>query len=72
MRSAPRIVTMLPMNNAPVRIAIIGSGGITHAHASGILKYSDKLKCVALCDVSQENLKNRNEQLGGNCRPFTD
>lgn len=60
------------MTTRPIRLAIIGSGGITHAHGVGILKHSDKIQCVALCDVSQENLKKRNEQLGGNCHIYTD
>src|SRR5206468_6018881 len=30
------------------------------------------IKCVALCDVSQENLKKRSEQLGTNPRNFAD
>jgi predicted dehydrogenase len=52
-----------------VRLAIIGAGGISGAHAGGMLKHKDKVDCVALCDVNEENLKKRNEQLGGE-RPF--
>ena len=46
-----------------VRVAIIGSGGISAAHGKGFLKHADKIKVVALCDVSQENLDKRAEQL---------
>jgi predicted dehydrogenase len=46
-----------------VRVAIIGSGGISAAHGRGFLKYADKIRCVALCDVSEENLQKRTEQL---------
>lgn len=49
--------------NGPVRVALIGSGGISGAHAKGFLKHKDKIQCVALCDVSQDNLKKRSEQL---------
>ncbi|HEV2295892.1 MAG TPA: Gfo/Idh/MocA family oxidoreductase [Tepidisphaeraceae bacterium] len=49
--------------NGPVRVALIGSGGISKAHAKGFLKYADKIRCVALVDVSPENLKTRSEQL---------
>ena len=56
----------------PVRIAIIGSGGISGAHARGYLKYSDKIKCVALCDIVEDRLKKRSEQLGGISRQFKD
>ena len=46
-----------------VRVALIGSGGISNAHGKGFIKHSNKIKCVALCDVSQDNLKKRSEQL---------
>jgi predicted dehydrogenase len=55
-----------------VRMAIIGSGGISHAHARGMIEHKDKVECVALCDVSEANLKTRNEQLGGNLALFQD
>src|SRR5687768_14482289 len=49
--------------SGPVRVALIGSGGISKAHGKGFLKHADKIKCVALVDVSAENLKTRTEQL---------
>ena len=49
--------------NGVVRVGLIGSGGISAAHGKGFLKYKDKIKCVALCDVSADNLKKRSEQL---------
>src|SRR5438477_6668483 len=58
-----------------VQVALIGSGGISGAHAKGFIKYPDKIKCVALCDVSQDNLKKRSEQLaplGALPRQFSD
>ena len=55
-----------------VRIAIIGTGGISHPHARGILAHPDLLACTALCDVSESNLKARSEQLGGAPRLFRD
>jgi predicted dehydrogenase len=58
--------------NGVVRVALIGSGGISGAHANGFLKLTDKIKCVALCDLSQDNLKKRSEQLGGVERQFGD
>lgn len=51
--------------NGKVRVAFIGTGGISRHHASGILAHSDKVECVALCDISEANLKIRSEQLGG-------
>ena len=55
-----------------VRVALIGSGGISGAHGRGFLKHADKIKCVALVDVSADNLKKRSEQLGGVERQFND
>jgi predicted dehydrogenase len=55
-----------------VRLAIIGAGGISGAHARGVLVHSDRIECVALCDVSDDNLQARNKQLGGNCRLYHD
>lgn len=48
-----------------VRIAIIGTGGISQPHAKGILAHSDQVECTALCDVSKPNLEARAGQLGG-------
>ena len=48
-----------------IRVAIIGSGGISGAHGRGLLEYKDRIQCVALCDISEANLKTRSEQLGG-------
>jgi predicted dehydrogenase len=61
--------------NGPVRVALVGSGGISGAHGKGFLKHADKIKCVALVDVSPENLKKRSEQLaptGVTPRQFSD
>ena len=55
-----------------VKLAIIGAGGISHAHANGILKHQDKVECVALCDVSEANLDARSKQLGNNPARFND
>jgi predicted dehydrogenase len=55
-----------------VRLAIIGAGGITGAHARGILEHKDKVTCVALCDVSKASLDARDEQLGGGLPRFKD
>jgi predicted dehydrogenase len=55
-----------------VRLAVIGAGGISGAHAEGILHHHDRVECVALCDVSTANLDARAQQLGGNPRRFSD
>src|SRR5581483_11056574 len=59
----------------PVRIAFIGAGGISGAHGQAFVNHPDQLRCVALCDVSQENLKKRSDQLsstGAAPRTFSD
>jgi predicted dehydrogenase len=55
-----------------VRVAIIGPGGISGAHGRGYLKYSDKIKVVALCDINDENMKRRSDQLGGVANQYKD
>ena len=58
-----------------VRVALIGAGGISRAHGRGFLKHADKIRCVALVDVSAENLVARAEQLapsGTTPRTFND
>jgi predicted dehydrogenase len=55
-----------------LRIALIGAGGISHEHAAGILAHQDKIECVALCDISSDNLEKRAQQLGNNPARFSD
>ena len=55
-----------------VRVGLIGAGGISGAHGGGFLKHADKIKVVALADISDKNLAARNEQLGGECATFKD
>ena len=35
--------------NGVVRVALVGSGGISNAHGKGFLAHADKIKVVALC-----------------------
>ena len=51
--------------NGKVRLAIIGTGGISRVHADGVLAYRDKIECTALCDIHAGRLQARSEQLGG-------
>jgi len=55
-----------------VKVAIIGSGGISGVHVRGILAHPNEIVCVALCDISEANLKMRSEQLGGVQAQFKD
>jgi predicted dehydrogenase len=56
----------------PVRVAIIGCGGISGAHVKGFITYNDKLRVTALCDIKPEALKKRSESLCGIAKQFTD
>lgn len=59
--------------SGPVRVAVIGAGGISGAHGNGFLKHAQRIRCVALVDVSAENLKKRSEQLVSHSpRTFSD
>lgn len=57
---------------SPVRVAIIGSGGISGAHAAGYKNLTDKLKVVACCDIKPERTAARIESLGGTAKGFAD
>ena len=58
--------------NGVVRVALIGCGGIASAHAKALVANASKIKCVALVDVSQDNLKKRSDELGGVSKQFND
>jgi predicted dehydrogenase len=56
-----------------VRVGLIGAGGISGEHVKGFIRHGAKVRCVAMADVSQENLKKRADQLtaGGAPSPRT-
>ena len=54
------------------KVAILGAGGISRVHIAGIRKHADKVKCVALCDVVEENLDLRSAQLGTSPARYSD
>ena len=56
----------------PIRVALIGCGGISGAHVQGFQKHIEKLRVTALCDINPEALKRRSESLGGIAKRFTD
>ncbi len=59
--------------NGLVKVAIIGPGGISGAHARGYIKYPQKIKVVAVCDIVPERNKQRKAQLGDDSiREYTD
>lgn len=48
---------------APLRVAIIGCGGISASHAAGIGRHIDRIAVTALADISEQALKTRAAQL---------
>ena len=60
------------MSKDRLRLAIVGAGGISRAHARGIVEHADKVVCTALCDTSEERLVERKAQLGGAPATFHD
>ena len=50
--------------NKPLRVAIIGSGGISGAHVKGYRTYASKIRCTTLVDIVPESMTKRSEQLG--------
>jgi predicted dehydrogenase len=58
--------------NWPVRVLLIGAGGISSVHIRGMRKHPDRLRCVGMVDISEENLGKRAEELGERVTTFTD
>lgn len=58
--------------NPKLRLALLGTGGIAGAHVRSIIALPDLIECTALCDVSADNLRRRNEMLGGKVPVFHD
>jgi len=66
------IQTMNPSPKQPVRIALIGAGGIAQAHSRAILNHPNRVKCVALCDVSEANLESLGKLYADKPAAFSD
>ena len=54
-----------------LRIGIIGTGGISHAHMNGYLAQGDRVELVACCDLDEEKVKAYAEKFGF-ARYYTD
>ena len=62
---------MTPDSSGKVRIGIIGAGGISRNHVRGILASPDRAECVALCDISDDNIAARDQELGASTSTTT-
>jgi len=58
------------MHSSPLRIALIGAGGIAGAHTKAIQSLPDDVDCVAVCDPNTVNRDKKIADLGGTPRPF--
>lgn len=52
------------MRDGPLRVAIIGCGGISHAHANGYAQLTDEVQVVNVCDPDAACAMERAEALG--------
>ena len=48
----------------PIKVGLIGCGGITNAHARGYQNLTDLFHVAATCDVLEDNAAERGQQLG--------
>lgn len=62
----------MPTLPFPIRVAVIGCGGIAGAHMSAYAKLTDRFRVTALCDIDAEKLNKRTAQLPSPPPHFTD
>ena len=55
-----------------IRVAIVGTGGISHAHIQAYLQFPDRCKIVALADIIPGKAQRVKEQYGLEAEVFTD
>ncbi len=55
-----------------LRIAIVGTGNISHAHIQGYLTFPERCRIVALVDIVPEKARRVNEQYGLNADVYDD
>lgn len=56
----------------PFKLAFIGTGGISHAHATGYSKMGDEIQIVAGCDIKQSALDSFCAKWGKDIRQYKD
>ena len=55
-----------------IRVAIVGTGGISHAHIGAYLQFPDRCKIAALADIIPGKAQRVKEQYGLDAEVFTD
>ena len=58
------------MTSTPIKVGLIGGGGIANAHIKGYQAHADKITITAVADAVAETAKARGEELGA--ESFTD
>lgn len=58
------------MTSTPIKVGLIGGGGIANAHIKGYQAHADKITITAVADAVPETAKARGEELGA--ESFTD
>ena len=58
--------------STPLKVGFVGTGGISHAHAGGILQKPGAVEAVAICDLNAESRKKLADKLGSKPREFDD
>jgi predicted dehydrogenase len=61
----------MPVIHPPSRVAIIGTGGIAHAHAQALIELGSKAQVVAVADVDEGRAREFAEKFGA-ARIYTD
>ena len=58
--------------NTPLKIALVGAGGISNAHLPAYQNFRDKVELVAVCDVNEAAAKAFAGKVGESVRVYTD
>ncbi len=55
-----------------INVAIVGTGGIAHAHMEGLLTFPGRCRVAALCDIYPEKAEKMKKDFGLDCEVFDD
>lgn len=58
--------------NTPLKIALVGAGGISGSHLPAYQNFRDAVELVAVCDVNEAAAKACADKVGGSLRVYTD
>lgn len=50
--------------NIPLKVGLIGAGGIAAAHLGAMKRHPEHVRTAAICDINEENARSRAEQYG--------